>query len=196
MNGADGQSEDMLVAVLARVAMLEASLQALTGLLFTHMLSPSPGESSGWSPEAVADVVGECYGLAAKIKLEYFREQFPARAKILSEHASLPDIDLRDCFRKLVVRSAGSSVITPNAFRDFAAGVVRDYQALVVGLRHNEISAATGRARRAGELDAKMRAFAEVYELFSEALMWQRKANDLISKTTVARTAQKQNGTS
>jgi len=104
-NRAGTESDEMLPAVLGRLAMIEASVQGLTCLLFTHVLSATPGEPSVWSPEALADVVGECRDLVLRTQLQYFEEQFPGKAKILREHVGLPEIDLRECFRKLIEKS-------------------------------------------------------------------------------------------
>ena len=94
-------SEELLVAVL--LTMLEANVESLRGMFLTCTAFPSPpGKSGDRLLETLASVSGEYSGLVARTKLEYFFEQFPGVAKILLGHATLPDIDVRNCFRKLI----------------------------------------------------------------------------------------------
>jgi hypothetical protein len=103
VRGTISTSEELLVVVLARVTMLEANVEALTGILLNLAVCPSPpGKSGGWVPEAIFSACADCFGVSARIKLDYLCEQFPEVAKVLREHATLPAIDARECFRKLM----------------------------------------------------------------------------------------------
>jgi hypothetical protein len=74
-------TEEMLLALLARVGMIEANVQAMVFVLFEHF-----SVTNGRSFEAFAERFGELRGVMMRGQLESLCQQFPNFEKLLRDH--------------------------------------------------------------------------------------------------------------